>query len=84
MVAYQLKNTISENGTVTRGICERDSEGFLSRIVETYRIGRDQDGLIKDFASDPAGVPLAEDALVSMNFFGFTPYVLYSDSFILY
>ena len=74
MVAYQLKNTISENGTVTRGICERDSEGFLSRIVETYRIGRDQDGVIKDFASDPAGVPLAEDALVSMNFFGFTPW----------
>ena len=74
MVAYQLKNTISENGTVTRGICEQDSEGFLSGIAETYRIRRDRDGVIKDFESNPAGVPLAEDALVSMNLFGFTPW----------
>ena len=74
MVAYYLKNTISENGTVTRGICGRDSEGFLSKVVETYQIKRDTDGVIKDFASDPAGVPLSDDALVSMNFFGFTPW----------
>ncbi len=75
MVAYYLKNTISENGTVTRGICERDDEGYLSKVVETYQIGRDpKDGVIKDFASDPAGVPLKDDALVSMNFFGFTPW----------
>ena len=73
MVAYYLKNTISENGTVTRGVCGRDQEGYLTKVVETYKIKRDTDGVIKDFASDPA-VPLDDDALVSMNFFGFTPW----------
>ena len=74
MVAYYLKNTISENGTVTRGVCERSAEGYLSRVVETYKIKRDADGVIKDFENSPSGVPLDDDALVSMNFFGFTPW----------
>ena len=42
--------------------------------METYKIKRDTDGVIKDFESDPAGFPLDDDALVSMNFFGFTPW----------
>ena len=74
MVAYYLKNTISKHGTVTRGVCSQNSEGFLSKVVETYKIRRDTDGVIKDFATSPDGVPLPDDALVSMNFFGFTPW----------
>ncbi len=74
MVAYYLKNTISENGTVTRGVCSTDSEGRLEKITETYKIKRDTDGVIKDFELDPKGTPLADDALVSMNFWGFTPW----------
>ena len=74
MVAYYLKNTISENGTVTRGVCDTDAAGHLAKVTETYKIKRDADGVIKDFENDPAGVPLQEDALVSMNFWGFTPW----------
>ncbi len=74
MVAYYLKNTISENGTVTRGVCDTDESGHLVKVTETYKIKRDTDGVIKDFENDPAGVPLKENALVSMNFWGFTPW----------
>ena len=74
MVAYYLKNTISENGTVTRGVCDTDAAGHLVKVTETYKIKRDTDGVIKDFENDPAGVPLKENALVSMNFWGFTPW----------
>ncbi len=74
MVAYYLKNTISENGTVTRGVCATDEVGHLQKVTETYKIKRDTDGVIKDFEQDPRGVALAENALVSMNFWGFTPW----------
>ena len=74
MVAYYLKNTISENGTVTRGVCDTDAAGHLVKVTETYKIKRDTDGVIKDFENDPAGIPLPENALVSMNFWGFTPW----------
>jgi len=74
MVAYRLKNTISENGTVTRGVCTTDERGALLKVTETYKIKRDADGVIKDFGQDEKGVPLEEDALVSMNFWGFTPW----------
>ena len=74
MMAYYLGNTISENGTVTRGVCDTDAAGNLIRVTETYKIRRDTDGVIKDYENDPAGVPLKENALVSMNFWGFTPW----------
>ena len=66
MVAYKLKNTVSLNGGVTRGICDVD-EGQLSGVKETYSITIDKDGIIKDA---DAGI-LDGDALVSMNMWGF-------------
>lgn len=74
MVAYRLRNTVSENGDVTRGVCEKDGR-WLARVTETYGIRPCPDGSIRSFAGDAAGVPLDADALVSMNFWGFTPWL---------
>ena len=74
MVAYDLHNTISENGTVTRGICEKDAGGNLVSVTETYKIKRAPDGTIRDYAAGEEGTVLDPDALVSMNFWGFTPW----------
>lgn len=73
MVAYYLRNTVSENGTVTRGVCEKDAEGNLQKVVETYKIKPMPDGTIRDLATSEEGVILDPDALVSMNFWGFNP-----------
>ena len=74
MVAYCLKNTVSENGTVTRGVCEKDENGNLRKVTETYGIKPFQDGTIRDVHDDDAGVILDPEALVSMNFWGLTPW----------
>lgn len=74
MVAYYLRNTVSENGHVTRGVCETDAEGNLVKVTETYKIMPFKDGTIRDLETDPAGRILDPNALVSMNFWGFTPW----------
>ncbi len=66
MVAYRLKNTVSLNGAVTRGICNV-VDGKLSSVTETYQITVDKDGNISD--SDSGA--LDGNALVSMNMWGF-------------
>lgn len=66
MVAYRLKNTVSLNGAVTRGICSVDA-GRLTGVKETYRITVDENGAISD--SDDGR--LDGSALVSMNMWGF-------------
>lgn len=76
MVAYYLHNTVSENGHVTRGVCETDSAGRLVKVTETYKIKPFADGTIRDLETDPAGRILDPNALVSMNFWGFTPWLL--------
>lgn len=74
MVAYCLKNTVSENGTVTRGVCETDAQGFLLKVRETYGIRPFPDGTIRDVHESEAGVLLDPEAAVSMNFWGLTPW----------
>lgn len=74
MVAYCLKNTVSENGTVTRGVCETDASGSLTKVTETYGIKPFPDGTIRDVHHDENGVILDPDAPVSMNFWGLTPW----------
>ena len=73
MVAYYLKNTISKNGHVTRGVCTTDDSSHLVKVTETYSILPFPDGTIRDIHDDPAGVILDPDALVSMNLWGFSP-----------
>jgi hypothetical protein len=74
MVGYLLKNTVSLNGTVSRGVC-RVSDGQLSGIRETLKIQLFPDGSIADVA-DGGRTELDGDTVVSMNFWGFTPSVL--------
>lgn len=75
MVGYYLKNTVSEHGHVTRGVCATTPEGKLTSVTETYKIQPFPDGTIRDTNQDPAGVVLDPDSLVSMNLFGFTPWI---------
>lgn len=65
MVGYRIKNTMSKNGTVTRGICKAE-DGYLTSIVETYSIGYKEDGTI---TSDKGS--LTGDEIASMNMFGY-------------
>ena len=70
MAGYQIGNTLSENGTVTRGICKQDSNGFLTDVVETYEIARGADGKIVGEDDNKNKVNISDDTLVSMNMFG--------------
>lgn len=72
MMGYQLKNTVSENGTVTRGICQVTECGKLQNVVETKNIQLKPDGTIWD---QTTGQRLCADSLVSMNFWAFQPAV---------
>ena len=79
MVGYEVNKTLSENGTVSRGVCTVDENGYLASMVERTKIERNADGTIvfHDLGDDQ---PLAENTPVSMNLFGFTPdYFAYSD-----
>lgn len=68
MVAYRLKNTVSRNGAVTRGVCDVE-DGALRKVTETYSITVDEQGSIRDADSGA----LDGEALVSMNMWGFLP-----------
>ena len=72
MVGYRLENTLSENGTVSRGVCQVDEKCLLVGMTERTSIGRTPNGIeYKD--TDGSMHPLPADATVSMNLFGFTP-----------
>ncbi|MCD8356662.1 MAG: nucleotidyltransferase [Clostridia bacterium] len=73
MIGYRVENTLTENGTVSRGICEADENGYLTDIVERTAISRNAAGVI----SDPEAGEIAEGTLVSMNMWGFTPSFLH-------
>ncbi|MCC8020128.1 MAG: nucleotidyltransferase [Rikenellaceae bacterium] len=77
MVGFKLKNTLSENGFVSRGVCEVDAEGNLVSMVERTSIER-KDGTVC-YKDGDREVAISEDTPVSMNIFGFTPdYFAYS------
>ena len=67
MAGFVLKNTLSDNGGVTRGICKMDEENNLTEVVETHNIMKTADGAETD------GVKLDIESLVSMNMWGLTP-----------
>jgi len=80
MVGYELSKTLSENGTVSRGVCSTDSGDNLIGMVERTQIER-LDGTIV-FHDGGIDEPLAENTPVSMNLFGFTPdYFEYSNDY---
>lgn len=72
MVGYRIKNTVTEQGTVSRGVCESDGDGLLTSIVERTKIGIKDNGGIY-YIEDDKEYDLDPDTLVSMNLWGFTP-----------
>ncbi len=74
MGGYHLENTLSEHGTVARGICSVDTEGFLTSIVERTKIKRTESGIIKN-TEETATLELPPRSITSMNMFGFTPQI---------
>ncbi len=72
MVAYKLKNTLSENGTVSRGVCSKDREDNLVSVVERTSIERVAGNKVINRDADNE-IEIDGDSPVSMNFFGFTP-----------
>ncbi|MCH5352494.1 MAG: nucleotidyltransferase [Acutalibacter sp.] len=70
MVGYYLKNTVTEHGTVSRGVCEV-TEGKLTGIVERLKIGKRESGIAYTEDEGETWTPLADDTVVSMNLFGF-------------
>ncbi len=72
MAGFVLKNTLSDNGTVTRGICKADENDFLTHVVETTGIGRDEKGnLICD--NPEVQKWFTENERVSMNMWAGEP-----------
>jgi len=73
MVGYQLGNTVTDHGSVSRGVCQVNEAGYLTDIVERTRIEKYEGG-IRFTADDVAHwEALSFDTIVSMNMFGFTP-----------
>jgi hypothetical protein len=72
MLGYRLANTLSEHGHVARGLCESTPDGYLCNIRELLKIRRHDEG-IKHTEDDVEWLALAEDSLVSMNFWGLEP-----------
>jgi hypothetical protein len=72
MVGFILKNTLSPNGTVARGVSRVDANNYLTNIVEMMKIEPDGSGA-KNTEADGKITKLTGDEAVSMNFWGFTP-----------
>ena len=72
VLGYTLSKTVSEHGSVARGVCATDDEGYLTTIVERTKIFSEK-GKIFYEDEDGESYDLAADELVSMNLFGFTP-----------
>ena len=79
MVGFRICNTLSENGTVARGVCAKNEANMLTDVVERTEIMR-VDGVISYKDENGEWVPVGEETPVSMNFWGFTPdYFQYSE-----
>ena len=86
MVGFRVGNTLSESGTVSRGVCATDANRYLESVVERTKIERKEDGEVKYLNEDEtAWVAIPDTTPVSMNFWGFTPdYFAHSDEYFKY
>lgn len=72
MAGYPIRNTLSKYGTVSRGVCETDSHGYLMSITERTKIKETPKGIV-NIEENGDELLLPSNCLVSMNLFGFTP-----------
>ena len=75
MVGFELQNTLSDFGSVNRGECVTDEQGFLVSVTERLKIRRNDEGTIEYPGDDDEMVTLADDTPVSMNMWGCLPNV---------
>src|SRR5439155_5201548 len=71
IIGYELAKTLSENGTVSRGVCQADASGNLVAIAERTKIYRDGNRIVYEDSGEKVEVP--NDSSVSMNFWCFHP-----------
>lgn len=72
MIGFRIENTLSENGGVSRGLCEVNAEGYLTGVKECHGIEMKPDGSLIH-VEDGKELPFPAGASVSMNMWGFTP-----------
>jgi UTP-glucose-1-phosphate uridylyltransferase len=72
MVGFILRNTLSDHGAVTRGVCTCDNDSYLQTVTELMKIEKDGNGA-KHLDESGAARKLSGDEIVSMNFWGFQP-----------
>lgn len=75
MAGYILGNTLSESGTVARGVCSQNEDGYLRSVTETYKIGR-KEGKVTGEDGEGRERELDEKSLVSMNMWGLKPNII--------
>lgn len=75
MVGYQVENTLSENGSVARGVCDTDENNKLIRVVERTKVLRNEKGVVYEDA-DGSQTVIKEGTPVSMNLWGFSAAIL--------
>ena len=81
MVGFRVGNTLSENGTVARGVCATDAEGHLTTVVERTEVMR-VNGAVSYKDEEGKWVAIGDNTPVSMNMWGFTPdYVEHSEAY---
>lgn len=73
MIGYKVINTMSENGSVKRGICSSDKDGYLNNLIESSIEKKDGKIIATDLEDEKNVFEVQKDSLVSMNFFGFHP-----------
>ena len=73
MVGYELGKTVTDNGSVARGVCQVNGDGFLESVVERTKIEKQADGVIRFTEDGSTWMCLPEKTTVSMNMWGFTP-----------
>lgn len=71
IVGYKIGNTLSENGSVSRGVCQTDANGNMSEINERTKVYSEDGGIV--YEENGIKTPLDASTPVSMNFWGFTP-----------
>ena len=76
MAGYRLGNTLTDHGTVSRGICERDENDFLLSITERTKIQHNEAKNGAEYLEGDNAYPISYDSIASMNFFGFMPSII--------
>lgn len=73
MIGYKAKNTMSENGFVKRGVCSKNTDECLTKLIESSIGYQDNKIIAIPLEDENNSFEISEDTLVSMNFFGFNP-----------